>query len=236
MAVRVRDKRPVPCSIENLSLEGIAVRFSPAHGVELKLEDVVYLELRSRHVPEPIVAFAKVCSRTESHQGRGYGLHFVDWLGLFERLTPELKELFNHRGGPRVRPAPGEAIPVALKVEHSSELVAGTLRDLSAMGLSVLAPVGAEDLLVRTDQVLVTFHLPTCTHKLDFAGQIMHRSLDGGATLVRYGIVLDRDGTPQFERLQAALLHYVALRRREQPPRPVEAQVEEEAQPDLQPG
>jgi hypothetical protein len=206
-------KEPIPGRIVDVSLGGVGVFFDQWRGATFALKEQVSLELTSASLAKPLLVPGLVRRRAAVQGGQLYGFEFVNWVGLLAQLPRPLAKLFNQRGDLRVKPDPASAIAVLVEKEYPRIKMEATLRDISSNGISVSAPYTVENLLLSERSIKVTFFLPTPLAKLVFWGSVLHRSLGGRG--ISYGILFDKEKTPQFQKKQGLVVEYINERRRQ---------------------
>jgi len=199
--------REVPGQIANLCVGGMGVFFDDRLGGVYRIGETVYLRVSSPQMKEPLVVPCLVHHREQATGGQLYGLKFADWMGLLSRLPPSLAALFNRRRACRFEPDPTQPIPLMVGGTTLPFEIQATLRDLSMDGLSFRAAPLAEVALAKTDEIAVSFVLPTNSRLLTFVGRIRHRSLVGGG--IAYGVLFDPERTPLFQESEEELTGFI---------------------------
>ncbi len=110
-------------------------------------------------------------------QGWLYGVKFVDWMGLIERLPAELLQHFNRRRTVRVKPEGEEEIQIYFEADEVAKVMYGHLCDLSADGVSFAVRPTDGAHLKRAKFILASFRIPNTESYISFPA-VLRRSLE----------------------------------------------------------
>jgi hypothetical protein len=172
----------------------------------------VVIQLASPNLTRPVEVSAVVVGRTEGDPHRRYGFQFQ---GDFMLSDAKLRELVNRGGAFRVTPRPDDDIDVHLSSldERPRELAIGRLTDISGTGIGLVALSDVDAVLAESEEVEAVFSLPGGGGPIVMLARIVTRVLD--KRVVRLGLRVDGQRTPDFRARQKQIFRYVVWRQQQ---------------------
>ena len=175
----------------------MSITFGLREGPCLSLGRAAQVCLEGGPFEQEVQVACLVIGRTESDHDL-YELRFGD------AAYPVIGELFETRRDPRVAPAEGPPITVALRsLDTSAKALAAELIDISLGGAGLSIPPSQERDLATFERVRVALPLPGLAQPVVFDADIRHRTLNDERLI--YGIQFDpgSEGDPRYVQLSS---------------------------------
>jgi hypothetical protein len=161
-----------PARVSDVSVGGIglfvegAPRFTPGL--------TTFVRICSPLLPLPSVEPGKVEYVRETEDGCRYGITFLDWMGLLERIPTGLAHLFNRRGSTRVPAEEDQAVHIYFEADGVAQEVDGRLSNISLNGVGFFLEPKMGTHLVRSDLVLISFRFPGTDEYVSLRAKLRH--------------------------------------------------------------
>jgi hypothetical protein len=215
LLVRTAVGNTFAAEVLDLSNKSVVVRFPRNDMPILFISEQATLLFSSAQLPEPISVEANVRSRTETQLHRRYALQFTESIQSRTRVSGELQRLFNRRGTYRVALDAKESVEVVIQIPERgglNSLFTARLKDISATGLRIEAPLDVDAVLAEHEQLEASFNLPASAAALKLVAWIRNRISEGDA--VGYGLEFDAKHSENFHQQQNEIIDYVMRRQR----------------------
>jgi hypothetical protein len=187
------DKR-YPAELVNVSISGIGICLDTHPSTPLFKEgETMYLAISPPSETESIKEPCTVEHTALREEGRYYGVRFVDWMGLLERLPSNLYRLFNRRRSPRIEAEDEDEVQVYFETEGAAKVIAARLCDLAPEGIAFTVPARDGPHLKRASFVLTSFRLPKSEEHLSFRAELRPHTVEGNGSW-RFGAHFDDSG------------------------------------------
>lgn len=199
----------VPCSIDNLTVEGVRLSVYAAGAAPLPVGARVQLELTDTNTSAQTRLACEVVYRDEQAIGRTYGLKFLNRDQVRHLLTPALARIFNRRQSFRVPTVARNAIDVTIQPPREAvmELIVAPMLDLSTSGCALRVDLAQERQLASFTQVDLLFMLPGASIPCAMGAEIRSRESEG--THVRYGIGFQETRDAEYARNLDQIIKFV---------------------------
>ncbi len=183
LSVELKYKRhEFPADVTDVSIGGIGICV-PRRGPILAVTpgETVYLKITALSLPKPMMEPGTVLHTRVMGDVLFLGIRFADWMGLIERVPPELSALFNRRLSPRIVVEEGYRVGITATTRGSAEKIEGFMRDLSSDGLSFWVAPEAGRRILKADAISVEFELPFASRSTAFKARLLHVTEDEDA-------------------------------------------------------
>jgi hypothetical protein len=195
--------------LEDASSGGVKLRLLDEQNVTLERGRVVYIQIRSPHLKEPLVLTSTVSYVAKTDMGTVYGFRFGVSPHDREDLPCLLKKAFNRRHECRLRTT-SAMCSIVLRSKRETAVVQPN--DMSRSGLSVVSPFSEKTCALGIGQsVEVLVQVRTLKKRLAFRGTVLTRDLV--ASGVRFGIRILPTSSREFNAYQELLLKHIQWQR-----------------------
>ena len=183
LAVELKYKRhEFPADVTDVSIGGIGVCV-PRRGAILAVmpRETVYLKITAPSLSKPMMEPGTILHTRVMGDSMFLGIRFADWMGLIERVPPELGAMFNRRLSPRIVVEEGHRVGITAVIGGRAEKIEGFMRDLSSDGLSFWVAPEAGRRILNAGAISVEFELPFASRSTAFKARLLHVTEDDDA-------------------------------------------------------
>lgn len=201
---------PVDGIVRDISMTGVSITFRESDVPELCAGDAVTLRLTASWLPRPVVAGGCLAGSRRDVEGIVYDFDFANADVVEEQITPVLHSVFNRRRAPRVVPNPEDDTRVVFQSAGSERASMAELHQVSSSGISIKMPPGDDPGAPIGSPTGISFYLAGRSEATRMAAYLRSRRHEG--THLVLGFEYDGERTPDFEKIQGAILGYVLSR------------------------
>jgi hypothetical protein len=201
--------------LKDVSAAGAGVVLPADAPLALQLGEHVVLQIGIYDLPSPLEVRATTRFAAGEAAGTRYGFQFDDPDEFGRQLPSSLRSVFNRRLMVRAQPNPEAPIGVVVtSLLATYERPRVEVRDLSGIGVSLMADHQAARRLEGLTRLRLTLRLPGAGGPMEVIGRICYfLSLSGGA---RLGVEFDPRTTEDFAEKQRLLVGWVVRRQQEE--------------------
>ena len=201
---------PVEGTVCDVNLNGVAVLFRDTSPPDIHRGDAATIRMTASWLPRPVVTSATLSGVRKDVAGKVFEFEFDDEEVVDRQITPVLHSVFNRRRAPRVVPNNEDDTRVAFQSHGEQNPSLGTLHQVSSSGLSLTIDPDDDPGTAVGTAVGLTFFLAVKEQSVHAVAHLRCRRRDGARMIL--GFEFDPGATPQFQRLQGAILGYVLAR------------------------